>query len=328
MMTANRRILIAHYDADRAREIGDLLEKSKRVEIIHAADGESALRLFRESKPDVLVLSGVLPRKLGFDVCEALKGDDGAAGPKVAILTDKDDRYGRGRARQAGADLVIEEPVRQADIDDMINLPDTEYDALDLSRTGSRSHHERLLAAILKDGGATKDSILNKFSDPVTGLFDRNYIRLKLEDEFKKAQRYGIPLSIVLVDIDNYDEIVSRHGPVAGDSALLDVSSVFLCSSRDIDAAGRLDRSRFVFVLPSTDQQGARIMADRVLTEVLQKRVDASEELIALRISVGIASAPNERITSVEGFLDTALRGLNAARTSGGNKICVWGETA
>src|SRR5262249_45312906 len=119
MMTAKRRILIAHYDADRARAIADQLEKSKRVEIIHAADGESALRLFQESKPDVLVLSGVLPRKLGFDVCHSLKGDETKGTPKVAILTDQDDRYGRGRARQVGADLVIEEPVRPVDIEDI-----------------------------------------------------------------------------------------------------------------------------------------------------------------------------------------------------------------
>ncbi|MFO0984097.1 MAG: diguanylate cyclase [Planctomycetota bacterium] len=325
-MGAKRRILLAHYDAERARELSDQLTKGNRAEVVHAADGESALRLFKESAPDVTVLSGVLPRKLGFDVCRLIKEDKAKSPPKVAILTDQDDRYGRGRARQVGADLVIEEPLRSSDIDDVLNLPETDFDSLDLARTGSRSHHERLLAAILKEGGATKDSILSKFTDPVTGLFDRSYIRLKLEDEFKKTQRYGMPLSVVLVDIDNYDDIVSRYGPVAGDSALLDVSSVFLCGSRDIDAAGRLDRSRFLFILPNTDQQGARTMADRVLSEVLEKRVETGDEVVVLRLSVGIASCPSERITSVDQLLESALKGLTASRASGGNKICVWGE--
>ncbi|MEW6742412.1 MAG: diguanylate cyclase [Planctomycetota bacterium] len=328
-MASSRRVMLAHYDPERREGLATALRVAAgavELEVITCGDGQEVLDRLVATAPDTLVVSGVLPKVHGFDVCRKAKLNRGKVSLPVVVLTEPGDGYGRGRARQAGADLILTEPLGAPELRDILEAPSLQGDPLDLSKAGSRSHHERLLASIMGKSTGMRDALLARFTDPVTGLYDHNYTRLRLEEEFKKSQRYGTPLSLVLVDVDNYDEIVSRYGPMAGDAAVLDVASVFLCESRDVDVAGRLDRARFVFVLPNTDVEGARVMADRIFNDILERTVDTGDERVPFRLSVGISSCPNERTTTVDELVELAHRGLTAARKSGGNKICVWGE--
>ena len=84
------------------------------------------------------------------------------------------------------------------------------------------------------------------------------------KEEYKKSKRYGTPLSCILVDIDNFDKILEKHGKNGTNEILVEVASMLLCESRDIDIVGRIEDSKFLILLPNTGLEGSRVMADRL----------------------------------------------------------------
>ena len=206
-----------------------------------------------------------------------------------------------------------------------------EYPFEDMDRTGkilsgNRRKQDKFLNVLFRDGAPVRpDGLVARITDPLTGLCNKSYMNLKLEEEFKKSRRYGTPLSLIIVDIDNFREIYQRHGKGAGNEVLVNIGSVLLCESRDIDIVGRIEDSRFLLLLPSTDLDGAKTMADRVFNNVIERpfEIDDAGVEVKVRVSVGIASCPRVSIKTMDDFVNTAIRGLNTAKEHGGNQICV-----
>ncbi|MFH2000271.1 MAG: diguanylate cyclase, partial [Planctomycetota bacterium] len=92
-----------------------------------------------------------------------------------------------------------------------------------------------------------------------------------------------------------------------------------------IDILGRIEDSKFLILLPNTNMDGAKVMADRVFNNVLERPIEIieSDSKVTLKISVGISNFPNPVVKSVEDMLDGAVKGLNTAKNHGGNRICV-----
>ncbi len=193
---------------------------------------------------------------------------------------------------------------------------------------GSPGARDRFIKELLRGQPSKNDPFVSRISDPLTGLNHKDYISLKLEEEFKKARRYGNPMSILLVDVEDYEEMARTHGKPVAHEVLLEVAGIFLCESRDVDSAGRVGEARFLLLLPNTDLAGARIMADRVFQQVCARRVRSGAQELPIRVSVGIAALPSDDVATVAEFVERALKGLRAARGMGGNRICSWSDSA
>ncbi|MHC4943508.1 MAG: GGDEF domain-containing response regulator [Planctomycetota bacterium] len=324
-MEAISRVVLGHYDEGKLDEIRQLITDDE-IEVFLTRDGEEILKLVQEHKPELVLMDVLMPGINGFEICRMIKESMGKRYIAVVLLTDRDDAYSRGRARYVEADEILKEPITAEKLETVLKAPYEEMDNTDKILLGKKEKHDKFLSSLVKGRTSIKpDGLMAKISDPLTGLCNRAYMHLKLEEEFKKSKRYGTPLSCILVDIDNFEDIYNRHGKGGANEVLVEVGSMLLCESRDIDIAGRIEDSKFLLLLPNTDLDGAKVMADRVFNNVLERPIEMieSNKKVSLKISVGISNFPNPTIKSVEDMLDGAVKGLNTAKSHGGNRICV-----
>jgi diguanylate cyclase (GGDEF)-like protein len=113
---------------------------------------------------------------------------------------------------------------------------------------------------------------------------------LRLEEEIARCVRYGSSLSIIMFDIDDFKEINDAHGHLAGDAALKRVAQVFKAGIRSIDTVGRYGGEEFLVILPETDGDAAKMIADRLRSRAEDDECDYEGKGIRLTISGGVAS--------------------------------------
>lgn len=157
-------------------------------------------------------------------------------------------------------------------------------------------------------------------SDALTGAYNRRYFFSQAELEFSRAERHGKPLSIILLDLDNFKDINDTYGHLTGDYVLQCVAQRCRDSIRPADIIGRFGGEEFTILLPETDLAGARRLADRLRTQIAQPLVDANRESIHVTASVGVASK-GEDTPDVDILLNKADEAMYAAKRAGGNQV-------
>lgn len=153
-------------------------------------------------------------------------------------------------------------------------------------------------------------------SDDVTGIANRRYMVQRLVEETKKAQRYGMPLAIVMLDIDRFKQINDEFGYALGDKVLRDVGQSIKRTVRDIDIVGRFSAEVFLVILPNTDRLMGYNTAERIRSAVLALSWEQGQVRVA--ISGGLASIedqPTGELAKVAKFQ------LARAKFDGGNRI-------
>jgi diguanylate cyclase (GGDEF)-like protein len=163
---------------------------------------------------------------------------------------------------------------------------------------------QEFLEALL--GNAEVDMIAG-ITDPETGLYNYEFLRFKLDEEFKRAQRFQYPLSCVRLGFEGQ----------ADDEVLRALASIFLVASRDTDVLGRFDQSSFLFLLPHTGPDGASIMAKRISALAEEQGL---RDLVGdpLEICVGISSTPNPSIERRDDLFSEACEAYETALREGG----------
>lgn len=109
MAGARRRVLLADDDAGLRRLIGTTLGTDD-FDVLHATDGEEALQIARQQRPELVVLDVNMPKLDGFEVCRHLKSEPDTAGIKVVMLTARSAEVDRAKGRAAGADDYFIKP--------------------------------------------------------------------------------------------------------------------------------------------------------------------------------------------------------------------------
>src|SRR3989454_4362051 len=107
-------------------------------------------------------------------------------------------------------------------------------------------------------------------TDPLTGLFNRYHFDATMTREIARCRRYGVPLSLLLVDVDRLKLTNDRWGHHAGDQALGRVAVAIQKSLRGTDIAARLGGDEFAIILPDTDAVAALIVATRIRRNLVE----------------------------------------------------------
>jgi diguanylate cyclase (GGDEF)-like protein len=164
-------------------------------------------------------------------------------------------------------------------------------------------------------------------TDRLTGTFSYHYLRLRLDEELQRAARYGRPLALVLIDVDDLRDINDRYGRAGGDFALKQVGAILLGGARAVDRVGRWAGGAFALVLPETGLGAAWGLAERMRADVAARRFgsvqpDGARPLDTLRVSVscGIAASQNEGRVTLVARADEAL---HRAKLAGRNRSAV-----
>ena len=154
--------------------------------------------------------------------------------------------------------------------------------------------------------------------EPKTGLFNVRHLTSVLEQELRRAERFGRPLSLLMIDVDHLRRINNSLGHVAGDQALRLVSMSLRSLTRDYDVAARFGGDEFCVLLPETDQAGALRVADRIREDVERSGNGAG---LQLTVSIGVASA--QKGATAEELIALADRAAYRAKSSGRNAVAM-----
>lgn len=129
-------------------------------------------------------------------------------------------------------------------------------------------------------------------TDSLTGLFNSRYLHQSLLEELERAQRYERPLSLMILDCDNFKTINDTFGHLEGDRVLQALAGVISHSLRRTDSAYRYGGEEFVVVLPETSGRAARVLADRLRANFAAQDVMAADgRLIRCTVSIGVAES-------------------------------------
>ena len=166
-----------------------------------------------------------------------------------------------------------------------------------------------------------------RLHDPTTGLFNRRYIMIRVEEEIKRSSRHGHPLSCLILDVDKFDSVNDAWGHLTGDAVLRDVAHVMTRTLRATDIVSRYRDDQFLALLTDTEPTGAQIAANRLRDAIVDHNFfnKASPEPIKLTASIGIAYwQPAARVgegTWEPQLIALAERALRAAKLSGPNRL-------
>ena len=149
--------------------------------------------------------------------------------------------------------------------------------------------------------------------DPVTGLPDSTTFHARLTEELARSRRHGLPLALVLIDLDHFGALNARYGREAGDAALAEAALMLKLQLRETDLVARLGGDTFGLLLPETDAGPALRCASRVRRALEEHPFGRVGRVTA---SAGVASGPRDGLEAVE-LLDRADRSLGAAKKSG-----------
>jgi diguanylate cyclase (GGDEF)-like protein len=154
-------------------------------------------------------------------------------------------------------------------------------------------------------------------TDPLTGLWNYRYLGMVLEREVERANRYGRPLAVLMLDLDHFKAVNQKFDHQRGSAVLREFAQRVALEIRQTDTLARFGGEEFVLVLPETGPEGAAHVAERICYAVRKQTFggDVSEP-IRLTVSVGVSVLP-EHATHAITLLRTADQALAEAKQAG-----------
>ncbi len=277
--------------ARRARRMG--------LTVIEAESGTEALQAVAANSFDVLVLDVYMPGATGLEVFEAAR----RLQPDIQAIV---------MTGSASVETAVE-ALRQG-VYDYMTKPLESLAAYEVSLTRALEHRH-----LIRENKRLFNEVQRlAITDPLTGLFNRHKLSEALETEFERAARYGRPVSLIMMDLDDLKVVNDTHGHVGGDVVLQQVADAIRGRVRRLDLATRYGGDEFLVLLPETTLEDAQGVAERIGFEV--RKIRAGK--LAVTASIGVVAWSPAYQTSKE-LLQGADRALYEAKRRGRGAIVI-----
>jgi diguanylate cyclase (GGDEF)-like protein/PAS domain S-box-containing protein len=213
-------------------------------------------------------------------------------------------------------------------------IPEEALGMLHLNASGPRQFDESVRRLVITLGDVVKLSLSNlklretlrlqAIRDPLTQLFNRQYLNETLPREIQRAQRQGLPLCLAMFDVDHFKQFNDRHGHNAGDLVLKWVGELLRKAVRGSDIACRYGGEEFLFVLPECDLSVAQLRVQQICEELRSREcVFHGRSLPAITISVGLVELSEQTPNDAE-LIAAADLALYGAKNAGRDRICIY----
>jgi diguanylate cyclase (GGDEF)-like protein len=291
------RILVAD-DEDDAREALAMI-LAPEYDVTTVADGDAAVARARSEHPDLVLMDLFMPRLDGLQALQRLRSEPGTADIPVIFVSAGADDVVKARTFELGAVDYLQKPFSDRELRARVD------------RTLRLSRSQTALRELAQ-------------TDPLTGLANLRAFRARLEDEVKRARRYGTPLTAVMADMDHLKPINDGWGHAAGDRAIALVAGVIRAELRETDFGARYGGDEFVILLPHTSADEGRVLAERVCTRLKQTALELSGRSVSLGASFGVACLPEDGAdTTAEVLVAAADAALYEAKRAGRGRVAV-----
>lgn len=166
-------------------------------------------------------------------------------------------------------------------------------------------------------------ALADSLTDPLTGLGNHRAFQEELDRQVESAQRYGAPLALVILDLDEFKLVNDRNGHADGDRTLAGFGRIMADSIRRVDRSFRIGGDEFAILLPHTDAHNARVVVRRLLAETLQPSTGADGGAPLISFSAGISSMP-DRASSRAQLYAQADAAMYQAKHAGRTDVVVF----
>jgi diguanylate cyclase (GGDEF)-like protein len=296
------RILVVDDDEDAREALLALLEAEYLIST--AGDGQAGVELARAEHPDAILMDLFMPRLDGIQALERLRGDPSTADIPVIFVSARGDEAVKVRTLDLGAADYLQKPFSEKEL------------RARLERTLRLSQSQTALRELAQ-------------TDPLTGLANLRAFRARIEDEVKRARRYGTPLTAVMADMDHLKPVNDTLGHAAGDRAIAAVAAVIRGELRETDFGARYGGDEFVLLLPHTTADEGRVLAERICARLKETTLEISERRISIGASFGVACLPEEGPdTAADALVRAADEALYRAKRAGRGRVEVWTPVA
>jgi two-component system cell cycle response regulator len=158
-------------------------------------------------------------------------------------------------------------------------------------------------------------------TDPLTGCMNRRALVEQLQTELDRAHRYGLALSVLMIDLDHFKQVNDTRGHLTGDDVLQQVAGLLREQMRAVDVVARYGGEEFVILLPETALPGAMALAERIREDVAAYDFAPQDNALSLTASVGVATVTGDEQVSSDDVLARADAALYRSKRDGRNLV-------
>lgn len=281
------------------RDLLAIVLQREGYRVITAANGLEALEKLETEKVQIALSDIMMPKMDGFELIKQVRSNPSFKSIYLILITARIQEGDRVRGLDLGADDYITKPFSFSELLARIRVG---------SRVVQYQQHLEYQTQI----------------DSLTGLFNRRAFENKMNEEFERSKRYHNPLSVLLLDIDNFKTINDTYGHHGGDAALVRISETFRERTRQSDFPSRYGGEEFVLILPETDQESALQVASKIHDSIRASSFGTTARPFTLTVSIGVSSTSARFYSNWRELVDDADRALYIAKNSGKDRIEIW----
>jgi diguanylate cyclase (GGDEF)-like protein len=278
------------------RDLLAIVLQREGYKVVTAANGIEAIEKLAVEKVQIALSDIMMPKMDGFELIKRIRGNPALKNIYLILITARIQEGDRVRGLDLGADDYITKPFSFSELLARIRVG---------SRVVQYQQHLEYQTQV----------------DSLTGLFNRRAFENKIGEEFERSKRYHSPLSLLILDIDNFKLINDTYGHHGGDAALVKISETFREKTRQSDFPARYGGEEFVLVLPETDQESALQAATKIHEAIRSSAFGTTARPFRLTVSIGVSSTSIKFYSAWDELLRDADQALYIAKNSGKDRI-------
>ncbi|MCZ6815437.1 MAG: diguanylate cyclase [Planctomycetota bacterium] len=334
------KVLVCDDDAINLEVVLVLLQNDH--EVVAVESGEACLAKFSEFQPDVLLLDIMMPGLDGYETCRRILAAADGTPPQIIFVSARTSTDERVAGYTAGADDYISKPfdheelrakiriharLRRAILDleqanRKVEAHSNDLERLVTERTAELLAAKTRLEDLARELAASNVELAQQTRlDSLTKLLSRTAWVEIADREHERSKRFDHVYGIMMIDVDHFKAFNDSQGHQAGDQCLRRVAECITNVCRTTEFVGRYGGEEFVVLVPETNLDGVRVLAERVRAVIEELNIPhpASSTIDRVTVSIGVTCGASN---SWEDLLEEADAVLYTAKNGGRNRVC------
>ncbi|PCJ32690.1 MAG: PleD family two-component system response regulator [Alphaproteobacteria bacterium] len=298
----NAKVLLVEDYSRVAERISNYMADIAKIDVDAVESGEiTAPNL---DQYDLFIISLSLNETDGFRLCSQLRSSEITRKIPILVLVEEGDSNQMVKAMELGVSDYITRPVDKNEL---------------VARAKSQIRQNRYANSLRRNN---QKSIQMAMTDSVTGLYNRHFLSTHLDNLMTKENDKRKKVSLLMMDLDKFKVVNDTYGHISGDEVLKEFADRVTNNIRNIDLAARFGGEEFVIVMPETNLEYARFVADRLCRAIADEPfvISGSETPIRVTVSIGLALAGDKNLSSSK-LLVSADTALYKAKENGRNQV-------